>query len=84
MRRHAGDMHARSSTEIVHRRLRLPIGLELCCAIIPAKIALQLVVGDERAVGLVENRKGFVPGDLQQVIQVLVDMVRSDPMWRSN
>src|ERR1700689_4661958 len=65
MGRHARDVNAKSRPEIVMRSLILPIGLEARGALIPIEVSLPLLVSDKRAVGLVENSKGLIAGDLQ-------------------
>jgi hypothetical protein len=62
----------------------LAIGLETRRAFIPSEIALQLLVCEERAVGLVKNSKGLIAGDLKQVIDVRVNVVRGYPIGRRN
>jgi hypothetical protein len=84
MRRHARDVYAKSRPKIVIRSLILPIGPETRGAFIPIEEALPLLVGHERPIGLVENGKGLVASDLEQVINVRVYVIRGDPTWRRN
>ena len=75
MRRHAGDVDAESRPEIVIRSLPLPVGFEISSAIIPVEEALEFLICDERAVGLVEYCKALVASDLEQVVHIRIVVV---------
>ena len=70
MRSQPWYVHAKSRFQIVSCSLSLAARLEVRRAYISIEVALQLLVGDECAVGLVKHGKKLIARDLEEVVDV--------------